>query len=67
MANSTLEVWNNGRKVVYEELDCERNQKFYVEVCFFGRLFYPVVLTVKKLRRCFFLQFEKVFFSARFA
>ena len=39
------EHMNNDRKEFYEELDCERNQKFYVEVIFWrGRSFYPVVL-----------------------
>ena len=52
----------NGRKAVNEELDCERNQKFYFKVFFWlGKLFYLVVLPVKNYGDIFFSNFILTF------
>ena len=54
MANSTQEQW---QKAVYEAVDCERNQKFYVKVFFGWEAFLSRCSSGKKLRKCFFNQF----------
>ena len=53
---------NNDRKNFYEELDCERNQKFYVEVFFgLGDFFVLLFLWQKLEERCFFSKFILTF------
>ena len=46
---------NNDRKKFYEELDCERNQKFYVEVFFGLGGFLSCCSMVKNYGEMFFL------------
>ena len=47
---------NNDRKAFYE-LDCERNQKFYVEVFLTREIFLSCCSIVKNYGKMFFLRF----------
>ena len=54
---------NNGRKAVYEELDCKRNKKLYVKVFFWLGRFFILLLYRKNYGKVFFLLFLQFYFD----